>query len=95
MRDTDFDLRQAAFITCIISGDQLTSRTMALMDLHKELSRQPAAVVVDPTTSASASRSRQEIVFIQDEAVERMLCDEVMKLLNDSNSEVKNVAVNW
>lgn len=65
------------------------------MDLHKELSRQPAAVVVDPTVSASTSRSRQEIVFIQDESTERILCDQVMKLLYDTNSEVKNVAVNW
>ena len=68
---------------------------MALMDLNKELSRQPSAVVVDPSTSSSASRSRQEVVFIQDETTEKLLCDEVIKLLNDPISEVKNMAVNW
>lgn len=71
------------------------SRTMALMDLHKELSRQPPSVNVAPAASSSSSRTRQEIVFIQDEHTERLLCDEVMKLLNDPISEVKNIAVNW
>lgn len=65
---------------------------MALMDLHKELSRQPPAVV---TETSGPSRSKQEIVFIHDEATEKILCDEVIKLLNDPISEVKNVAVNW
>lgn len=69
---------------------------MALMDLNKELSRQPPAIVVDPSTSSSTSRSRpQEIVFIQDDTTEKLLCDEVVKLLNDPISEVKNMAVNW
>lgn len=76
-------------------SSELIGRTMALMDLNKELSRQPPAIVVDPSTSASTSRSRQEIVFIQDDTTEKLLCDEVVKLLNDPISEVKNMAVNW
>lgn len=68
---------------------------MALMDLNKELSRQPPAVVVDPSTSSSATRGVQERAFIQDEPTEKLLCDEVVKLLNDPISEVKNVAVSW
>ena len=72
------------------------SRVMALMDIHKELSRQPAGVSNPPSLSASSSsRMRQEAAFIPDEPTEVGLCAEVLKLLNDPISEVKNVAVNW
>jgi hypothetical protein len=64
---------------------------MALMDLNKELSRQPAAI----TTSESlwnTTRSK-EAFFFGEEVTENALVDMALKLLIDSNSEVKNLAV--
>lgn len=66
---------------------------MALMDLNKELSRQPAAI----TTSESlwnTGRSK-EAFFISEEATENGLTEMALKLLNDPISEVKNLAVTW
>lgn len=65
------------------------------MDVNKELSRQPAAVSSSSLSSSSSSRKHHEAAFIQEEAIETALCAEVLKLLNDPISEVKNVAVNW
>ena len=66
---------------------------MALMDLNKELSRQPAAI----TTSESLWNTGRvkEAFFIADEVAENAIVDMALKLLVDTNSEVKNLAVTW
>jgi len=66
---------------------------MALMDLNKELSRQPAAI----TTAESLWNSgrSKEAFFISDEVTETALVEMALRLLNDTISEVKNLAVSW
>lgn len=66
---------------------------MALMDLNKELSRQPAAI----TTSESqwnVARNKEAFFFVE-EVTENAIVDMALKLLVDTNSEVKNLAVTW
>jgi hypothetical protein len=66
---------------------------MALMDLNKELSRQPAGI----TTADSLWNvgRNKEAYFISDEVTETAFTEMVLKLLNDPISEVKNLAVSW
>jgi len=69
------------------------SRTMALMDLNKELSRQPAAI--NTSESLWNTGRNKESFFIGEEVTENGLTDMALKLLNDPISEVKNLAVTW
>lgn len=68
---------------------------MALMDLNKELSRQPPLGPSDNSLSAPGAARSKDAFFIGDELSETALVDMVLTLLSDSNSEVKNMAVNW
>lgn len=65
------------------------------MDLNKELSRQPSLTTSDNALSSSVSAKHKDAHFIGDELAETSLVDMVLTLLGDSNSEVKNLAVNW
>jgi hypothetical protein len=66
---------------------------MALMDLNKELARQPPAITA-AESMWNLSRNK-EAFFIGDEATENTLTAMALKLLDDPISEVKNLAVNW
>jgi len=66
---------------------------MALMDLNKELSRQPAAIT--SSTSLWNTGKAKEGFFIADEVTEHAIVEMALKLLVDTNSEVKNLAVTW
>jgi hypothetical protein len=74
-------------------SSKLTIRTMALMDLNKELSRQPAAI--NTSTSLWNTGKAKEGFFIADEVTEHAIVEMALKLLVDTNSEVKNLAVTW
>lgn len=65
------------------------------MDLNKELSRQPSLTSTDTSLSSAALAKNKDAHFIGDEIAESSLVDMALTLLVDSNSEVKNMAVNW
>lgn len=62
---------------------------MALMDTQKELLRSTNYVA----TRSSSNRPLDQTYM--DEIVEGKLTGQVLKLLGDSNAEVKNAAVPW
>ncbi|WWC99318.1 hypothetical protein V866_006219 [Kwoniella sp. B9012] len=63
-------------------------RVMALIDLNKELSR-----VLSPVPGSSSDPRRSSSISYTDEGTELTLTDNVLKLLSDSNAEVKSSAV--
>ncbi|WVF66132.1 hypothetical protein IAT40_000871 [Kwoniella sp. CBS 6097] len=64
-------------------------RVMALIDLNKELTR---VLVPPPSSSTSSSRRAADLTYT-DEYTESKLVENVLKLLSDSNAEVKSAAV--
>ncbi|OCF45173.1 tip120-family protein [Kwoniella heveanensis CBS 569] len=66
----------------------LVFRVMALIDLNKELTR----ILVPPPSTSSSSRRTVDLTYT-DEYTESKLVENVLKLLTDSNAEVKSAAV--
>ncbi|WVQ93760.1 hypothetical protein IAU59_000837 [Kwoniella sp. CBS 9459] len=63
-------------------------RVMALIDLNKELNR----VLVPPPSTSTSSRRVVDLTYT-DEYTESKLVENVLKLLSDTNAEVKSAAV--
>lgn len=68
-------------------------RTMALIDLHNELTRINS--VPAPPLAATANRRPIEALGYTDEGREKTLTIAVLKALLDPIGEVKNMAVSW
>jgi hypothetical protein len=70
---------------------------MALIDINKELSRISASKPASSSTPSSSQAARRpaDQYFFPDDHTESSLVDGVLKLLNDSNTEVMNMAVTW
>lgn len=69
-------------------------RTMALMDLHKELLRITTPATLASTSSSSTTRRAVDSGYTE-EHTEKELTLQVLKLLVDPIGEVKNQAVAW
>jgi hypothetical protein len=72
---------------------ELNNRTMALIDLHKELVR--ATSVLPISSSQSSRRPTEALTYTSDDHTEKELTTNVLKLLVDPIGEVKNMAVSW
>jgi hypothetical protein len=69
---------------------------MALIDLSKELARLtiPSVTPVAPSSSSGSSRKPSDNSYT-DEHSETALTDQVIRLMHDTNAEVKNMSVTW
>ncbi|WWC66659.1 uncharacterized protein I206_100563 [Kwoniella pini CBS 10737] len=67
-------------------------RVMALIDLNKELSR-ALNYIPSSSSSTSSSASRRQETTYTDDLTEKALSENVLKLLSDSNAEVKSASV--